>query len=71
MFEPTVLRVGDALDAFLPRKPTINKTPSGIEIEGIEYLAVADLAEEQKEGRTVHDVLIFGEVTVNRTSILP
>ena len=71
VFGPTMVRVGDALDAFLPGKPTINKTPSGIEIEGIEYLAVADLTEEQKEGKTVQDVLILGEVTVNRTSILP
>lgn len=70
VFEPTTLRVGDTLDAFLPRKPTINKIPSGIEIEGVEYLAVADLTKEQKEEKTVQDVVILGEVTANRTSIL-
>ena len=70
VFEPTALRVGDTLDAFLPEKPTINKTPSGIEIEGIEYLAVADLTEEQKEGKTVQDVVILGEVMVHRAPIL-
>jgi len=62
VFEPTALRVGDTLDAFLPRKPTINKIPSGIEIEGVEYLAVADLTKEQKEENlTVQDVVILGE----------
>jgi hypothetical protein len=71
VFESPTLRVGHTLDAFLPEKPTINKTPSGIEIEGIEYLAVADLTEEQKEGETVQDVLILGEVAVNRPLILP
>lgn len=63
VFEPTTLRVGDTLDAFLPEKPTINKTQSGIQIEGVEYLAVSDLSEEQKEGKTVQDVVILGEVT--------
>jgi len=71
VFEPTALRVGDTLDAFLPRKPTINKIPSGIEIEGVEYLAVTDLTKEQKEENlTVQDVVILGEVTANRTPIL-
>lgn len=63
VFEPTTLRVGDTLDAFLPEKPMINKTQSGIQIEGVEYLAVSDLSEEQKEGKTVQDVVILGEVT--------
>lgn len=62
VFEPTTLRVGDTLNAFLPEKPTIKKTPSGVEIEGVEYLAVADLSEEQKEGKTVQDVVLLGEV---------
>jgi len=63
-FEPTTLRVGDTLDAFLPEKPTIKETLSGVEIEGVEYLAVADLSEEQKEGKTVQDVVLLGEVTI-------
>lgn len=71
VFEPTTLRVGDAMNAFLPKKPTIKKTPSGVEIEGVQYFAVADLTEEQKEGKTVQDVLILGEVTVGRAPILP
>ena len=70
VFEPTALRVGDTLDAFLPEKPTINNTPSGIEIEGVKYLAVADLTEEQKEGKMVQDVIIVGEVTVDRAPII-
>jgi hypothetical protein len=68
-FEPTGLRVGSALDAFLPEKPTIEETPSGIEIEGVEYLAAAELTEVQKEGKIVHDVIIFGQVTVYRAQI--
>lgn len=60
-----MLPIGDTLDAFLPKKPTIDKTPSGVEINGIEYLATADLTEEQKEGKTVQDVVILGEVTVH------
>jgi hypothetical protein len=70
VFEPTALRVGDTLSAFLPDKPTINKTSSGIEIEGIEYLAVADLTEEQKGGKMVQDLVILGEVTIDRVPIL-
>ena len=69
-FEPTALRVGDTLDAFLPEKPTINETLSGVEIEGVEYLASTDLSEEQKEGKTVHDVVLLGEVTTDLTPIL-
>lgn len=69
VFDSTTLRVGDSLDAFLPEKPIINKTPSGIEIEGIEYLALADLTEEQKEGKTVQDVIILGEVIVYRVLV--
>ena len=64
VFEPTALHVGNPLDAFLPKKPVIEKTSSGIEIEGVEYLAAADLTEDQKEGKTVHDVIILGEVTI-------
>jgi hypothetical protein len=62
VFGPTTLRVGDSLDAFLPEKPEIKETLSGIEIEGVEYLAATDLTEEQKQGKTVRDVVIFGEV---------
>ena len=72
VFEPTTLRVGNTLDAFLPEKPTIKETLSGVEIEGVEYLAVADLTEEQKEGKTVHDVVLLGEVRVTEPqSYLP
>lgn len=63
VFEPSTLRVGDTLDAFLPEKPTIKETLSGVEIEGVEYLAATDLSDEQKEGRTVQDVVLLGEVT--------
>lgn len=66
-----MIRVGHTLDAFLPEKPTVNNTPSGIEIEGVEYLAVADLTEEQKEGKTAQDVILVGEVTVDQAPILP
>jgi hypothetical protein len=65
VFESPKLPIGDTLHAFLPRRPTINKTPSGIEIEGVEYLAAADLTEEQKEREAVQDVVILGEVTVH------
>ena len=68
VFEPTALQVGGALDAFLPEKPKINETPSGVEIEGVEYLAADDLTEEQKEGKTVQDVVILGKVTIHRAS---
>ena len=51
------------MDAFLPEKPTIKETLSGVEIEGVEYLAATDLSDEQKEGRTVQDVVLLGEVT--------
>jgi len=64
VFEPTILPVGDTLHAFLPEKPTIKETLSGVEVEGVEYLAVADLSEEQKEGKTVQDVVLLGEVTI-------
>ena len=66
LFEPTTLRVGVALDAFLPEKPAIKNTLSGVEIEGTEYLAAADLSEEQKEGNVVQDVVILGEVIIHR-----
>ena len=69
VFEPTTLCAGDPLDAFLPEKPTIEETLSGVEIEGVEYLAAADLSEEQKEGKTVQDMVLLGEVTVSRASI--
>lgn len=68
LFEPTTLRVGAALNAFLPEKPAIKQTPSGVEIEGVEYLAAADLSEEQKEGNAVQDVVILGEVKIHRAS---
>ena len=74
VFEPTTLRVGDTLDAFLPEKPTIKETLSGVEIEGVEYLAVSDLTEEEKEGKTVQDVVLLGEVShgpQNQGSALP
>ena len=71
VFDSTTLRVGDSLDAFLPEKSIINKTQSGIEIEGIEYLAFADLTEEQKEEKTVQDVIILGEVIVYLALVLP
>ena len=67
-FEPTALRVGEPLDAFLPKKPTIKKTLSGVEIEGVEYLAVAGLSEQQKEGKMVRDVVLIGEVVISRRS---
>ena len=70
VFGSTTLRVGDTLDAFLPEKPTITETLSGVEIEGVEYLAAADLSEEQKKGKTVQDVVILGEVIIYRASIL-
>lgn len=54
--------MGDTLDAFLPEKPTIKTTLSGVEIEGVEYLAVSDLTEEEKEGKRVQDVILLGEV---------
>jgi len=63
-FEPTTLHVGDTLDAFLPEKPTITETLSGVNIDGVEYLAATDLSEEQKEGKTVYDVILLGEVTI-------
>jgi len=69
-FEPTTLPVGDTLDAFLPEKPTITETLSGVDIDGVEYLAVTDLSEEQKEGKTVHDVILLGEVTIYQTPTL-
>jgi hypothetical protein len=65
VFEPTALGVGGALGAFLPEKPKIDETPSGVEIEGVEYLAAADLTDEQKEGKTVQDVVILGKVTIH------
>ena len=71
VFEPTTLRVGDTLRAFLPENPTIKKTLSGVEIEGVEYLAVADLSEEQKEGKTVRDVVLLGEVMIYRAPLSP
>lgn len=67
-FEPTTLRVGKALYAFLPEKPTIKETSSGVEIDGVEYLAVADLSEEQKKGKTVQDVVLLGEVSNDLTN---
>jgi hypothetical protein len=71
VFEPTALRVGDTLHAFLPAKPTIKETLSGVEIEGVEYLAVAGLSEEQKEGKTVQDVVVLGEVTIYQAPFSP
>ena len=71
VFEPTTLRVGDTLHAFLPEKPKIKKTLSGVEIDGVEYLAVADLSEEQKEGKTVRDVVLLGEVMIYRVPLSP
>jgi hypothetical protein len=72
VFEPTTLLVGDALNAFLPEKPAVKETLSGVEIEGVEYLAVADLSEEQKEGKPVQDVVLLGEVTIYRApSLMP
>jgi len=65
VFESATLPVGDTLDAFLPEKPTIKETLSGVEIEGVEYLAVADLSEGQKEGKTLKDVVLLGEVTIS------
>jgi len=62
VFESTTLPIGETLDAFLPEKPTIKVTLSGVKIEGVEYLAVADLSEEQKEGKTIQDVILLGEV---------
>ena len=70
MFEPTTLHVGEAPGAFLPENPTIKETLSGVEIEGVEYLAVAGLSEEQREGKTVRDVVLLGEVTVYETQVL-
>jgi len=70
VFEPPTLRVGEALEAFLPGNPTIKETPLGVEIEGVEYLAVAGLSEEQKEGKTARDVVLLGEVMIYGTQIL-
>ena len=69
-FELPALCLGDTLDAFLPKKPRITETLSGIEIGGVQYLAAADLSEKQKDGKTVQDVIVLGEVTIFRTSAL-
>lgn len=69
-FGPPTLRVGGTLHAFLPEKLTITEKLSGIEIEGVEYLAVANLSEEQKEGKTVQDVIVLGEVKIYQVLIL-
>jgi hypothetical protein len=70
VFEPTTLRVGDPLDVFLPKRPTIKETLSGVEIDGVEYLTVADLSGEQKEGKTAQDVVLLGEVIIYRASVV-
>jgi len=71
VFEPSTLRIGNTLHAFLPEKPKIKETLSGVEIDGVEYLAVADLSEEQKEGKTVQDVVLLGEVMIHRVPLSP